>query len=146
MWIFRPSKLHRKKYVETTRIFRLAKLHRKSTWKWRGNSSRFGLCRIDVISTLNRRRFDLVYPFLDIQAIIEWRFTLKRVPDMIITYSLVHNTFFNGKYYVLIMNYESTLALGFVPSLECMCYWYRIFLPVNTLSIGIMSCKNTSSI
>ena len=133
MWIFRPSKLHRKKYVETTRIFRLAKLHRKSTWKWRGNSSRFGLRRIDVISTLNRCRFDLVYSFLDIQAIIERRFTLKRVPDMI-------------RYYVLIMNYESTLALGFVPSLEYMCYWYGIFLPVNTLSIGVMSCKNTSSI
>ena len=60
--IFSPPKLHRKKYVETTWIFRSAKLHRKSTWKRRGNSSKFGLRRIDVISTSNRRRFDVVCP------------------------------------------------------------------------------------
>ena len=47
-WIFRPAKLHRKKYVETTWIFRRSKLHRKSTRKWRGNSSKFDLRRIDV--------------------------------------------------------------------------------------------------
>ena len=58
-WIFRPAKLHRKKYVETTWIFRPSKLHRKSTWKWRGNSSKFGLRCIDVISTSNRRGFDM---------------------------------------------------------------------------------------
>ena len=50
-WIFRPSKWRRQKYVETTWIFRSAKLPRKSLWKWRGNSSKFGLGRIDVIST-----------------------------------------------------------------------------------------------
>ena len=61
-WIFLPSKLHGKKCVETTWIFRSAKLHRKSTWKRRGNSSKFGLRRIDVISTSNRRRFDVVCP------------------------------------------------------------------------------------
>ena len=54
MWIFQPLKLHRKKYVETTWIFRSAKLHRKSTWKWRVNSSKLALCRIDVVSTSNR--------------------------------------------------------------------------------------------
>ena len=62
MWIFRPSKLHRRKYVETTWIFPPAKSHRKSTWKWRGNSLKFGLRRIDVISTSNRRGFDVVCP------------------------------------------------------------------------------------
>ena len=61
-WIFRPSKLHQKKYVETTWIFWPVKLHRKSTWKRRGNSSKFGLRRIDVISTSNGRRFDVVCP------------------------------------------------------------------------------------
>ena len=54
-WIFQPSKLNRKKYVETTWIFRSAKLHRKSKWNQRGNSSKFGLRRIDVISTSNQR-------------------------------------------------------------------------------------------
>ena len=57
-WIFRPSKLHRKKYVETTWIFRPLKLHRK----WRRNLSKFGLRRIDVISTSNRCGFDVVCP------------------------------------------------------------------------------------
>ena len=61
-WIFRPAKLHRKKYVEATWIFRPAKLHRKSKRKWRGNSSKFGLRRIDVISTSNRCGFDVVCP------------------------------------------------------------------------------------
>ena len=61
-WIFLTSKLHRKKYVETTWIFRSAKLHRKNTWKRRGNSSKFGLRCIDVISTSNQRRFDMVCP------------------------------------------------------------------------------------
>ena len=54
-WIFRPAKLHWKEYVETTWIFRPSKLHRKSTRKWRGNSSKFGLRHIDVIFTSNRR-------------------------------------------------------------------------------------------
>ena len=61
-WTFRPVKLHRKKYVETTWVFRPSKLHRQSTRKWRGNSSKFGLRRIDVISTLNGRGFDVVCP------------------------------------------------------------------------------------
>ena len=60
--IFQPSKLHRQRYVETTSIFRPLKLHRKSTRKWRGNSSKFGLRHIDVISTSNRRGFDMVCP------------------------------------------------------------------------------------
>ena len=51
-----------KKYVESTWIFRPSKLHRKSTWNRRGNSSKFGLRRIDVISTSNPRRFDVVCP------------------------------------------------------------------------------------
>ena len=66
-WIFRPKKLHRKRYVETTWIFRPAKLHRKSTRKWRGNSSKFGLRRIDVISTSNRLGFDVVCPLGNIK-------------------------------------------------------------------------------
>ena len=61
-WIFRPSKLHREKYVETTWIFRPPKLHRKSTRKWSGNSSKFGLRRIDVISTSNWCWFDVKCP------------------------------------------------------------------------------------
>ena len=60
--IFWPSKLHRKKYVETTRIFWSAKLHRKSMLKWRGNSSKFGVRCIDVISTSNRRWFNMKCP------------------------------------------------------------------------------------
>ena len=39
--VFWPSKLHRKKCVETMQIIRPAKLRLKSTWKWRGNSSKF---------------------------------------------------------------------------------------------------------
>ena len=57
-WIFRPAKLHLKKYVETTWIFWPAKLRRKKYVEGRGNSSKFGLrCttwyprRIDVDST-----------------------------------------------------------------------------------------------
>ena len=61
-WAFRPAKLQRKKYVETKWIFRPSKLHRQSTRKWRGNLSKFGLRRIDVISTLNGRGFDVVCP------------------------------------------------------------------------------------
>ena len=35
--IFRPAKLRRKKYAETTtKIFRSSKLHRKKKWKQRG--------------------------------------------------------------------------------------------------------------
>ena len=51
-----------KKYVEITWILRSAKLHQKSTWKWRRNLSKFGLRCIDVISTLNRHRFNVVCP------------------------------------------------------------------------------------
>ena len=58
-WIFRPLKLRRKKYMETTWIFRSEKLHRKSTWKWSGNSSKFGVRRIDVICSWNWRRFNV---------------------------------------------------------------------------------------
>ena len=61
-WIFRPAKLRQKKYLETTWIFRPSKLHQKSTQKWRGNSPKFVLRRIDVISTSNRRGFDMVCP------------------------------------------------------------------------------------
>ena len=57
-WIFRPAKLHRKKYVESTWIFRPSKSHQKSTRKLRGNPSKFGLRRIDVISTSNRHEFE----------------------------------------------------------------------------------------
>ena len=60
--IFRPSKLHRKKHLETTWIFQPSKLRRKSTWKWRGNLSKFGLWRINVISTWNPPGFDVECP------------------------------------------------------------------------------------
>ena len=70
-WIFWPVKLHWKKYVETsvflnhqsyiekkfvktTWTFRSAKLYRKSTRKWRENSSKLGFRRIEVISPWNR--------------------------------------------------------------------------------------------
>ena len=60
---FRPSKLHRKKYVETTWNFRPSKLRQKITWKWRGNSSKFGrILRIHVISTSKWRRFNVECP------------------------------------------------------------------------------------
>ena len=42
--------------------FRSLKLHWKSTWNRHGNSPKFGLRRIDVISTLNQRGFDVVCP------------------------------------------------------------------------------------
>ena len=51
-----------KKYLETTWIFWSAKLHWKSTRKWRGNSSKFGLPLIDVISTSNWHEFYVVCP------------------------------------------------------------------------------------
>ena len=65
-WIFRPAKFHRKKYEEPTQIFQSAKLYRKSTWKWRGNSSKFDLRRIDAISTWIRRGVPVEK--LDLQA------------------------------------------------------------------------------
>ena len=34
--------------------FSITKSHRKSTWRWHGNSSKFNLRRIDVISKWNR--------------------------------------------------------------------------------------------
>ena len=61
-WSFGPSKFHRKKYMEMTWIFQSVKFHRKCMWKWRWNSSKFGHQRIDVISTWNRHRFDVVCP------------------------------------------------------------------------------------
>ena len=39
--------------------FRSTKLHQKTTWKWCGNSSRFWLRHIDLISKLNWRRFNV---------------------------------------------------------------------------------------
>ena len=60
--IFQPSKLRRKKYVETMWIFQPAKIHRKSALKWHGSSWRFGLRLIDVISTSNRHRLDVMCP------------------------------------------------------------------------------------
>ena len=68
-WIFRPSKLHREKHVGTTWIFRSAKLHRKCTWKWRANSSKFSLQRIHVISTSAR----WVYIWVFIYYMQSWK-------------------------------------------------------------------------
>ena len=48
----------KKKYVKTTWIFRSVKLHQKSTWKRHGNSSKFGLPCIDVISWCARWGLD----------------------------------------------------------------------------------------
>ena len=57
-WIFRPSKLHRKRYVETTWIFRPAKLRRKKyvemTWKF-----------VEIFSSMYRRGFDVVCPLVN---------------------------------------------------------------------------------
>ena len=70
MRIFRPAKLFQGKYVETTWIFRTSKLCQKkyveTTWYPRcGNnlrSSTWGSRCINVISTLNRRRFVVLCP------------------------------------------------------------------------------------
>ena len=59
-WVFRLSNLHRKRYVQITWIFQPSKLHRKRTRKWGGSSSKFGLRRIDVISTSTRHGSDVV--------------------------------------------------------------------------------------
>ena len=59
---FLISEITSKKYVEITWVFRPSKLHRKRTRKWRGNSSKSGLRRIDVISTSNQRGFDVLCP------------------------------------------------------------------------------------
>ena len=56
---FLISEITVRKYVEMTWIFWSAKLQWKSTWKWRGNLSKFGPPRIDVILALNRLRFDV---------------------------------------------------------------------------------------
>ena len=45
---------HRNHVEKTTWIFQSIKLHWKIMRKWRGNSSKFGLQRIDVISASNR--------------------------------------------------------------------------------------------
>ena len=45
-------------------FFDQSKLYQKSTRKWRGNSSKFGLRRIGLISTSNPRWFDVVFQAL----------------------------------------------------------------------------------
>ena len=55
-------KITSKKYVETTWIFHPSKLHRENTSKRCGNLSIFSFRRIHVISTSNRRRFDVLCP------------------------------------------------------------------------------------
>ena len=60
--IFHPSKLRRTKHVERRSNFRLSKLHRKGSSKQRGNSSIFSFRSNNVISTSNRRRFDVLGP------------------------------------------------------------------------------------
>ena len=59
---FSSSKLRWKKYAETTQSFQSAKLHRKTTWKWRENLLKFGLRQINVKSTSHRPRFNVVCP------------------------------------------------------------------------------------
>ena len=85
MCISRPSKLHRKRCVESTWIFRPSKSHRKSTRKWSGNSSKFGLQRIDVISTSNPRRFDVVCPL----GISLWTETFMTPLDELLSLNLI---------------------------------------------------------
>ena len=104
-WIFWPSKLHQKKYVETTWIFRSAKLHGKSTWKWRGNSSEFGLRRINIISTSIRRGFDLECPFGNIYLSKNNKNTLKTMQGLKAT-SSVRRLFVS-----LDIHYNNTLIL-----------------------------------
>ena len=66
-WIFWPWKLHQKESLETRKILRTSKLPRKkyvkTTWIFQ-NSWRFGIRPIDVVSTLNRRGFDCVWPLV----------------------------------------------------------------------------------
>ena len=59
---FSTIQITSKEVRATTLIFRPSKLHPKSTRKWRGNSSKFCLRRIDVISTSNRRGIDALRP------------------------------------------------------------------------------------
>ena len=127
MWIFKPLKLHRKKFVKTTWIFWPVKLHQKitskqrgffdqqnyivkSTWKrlgyfdqrnyiekvrWtgkRGKSSKFGLRRIDVISTSHRRWFYVICPLA--QQILEPWSEHVSSKDMVSTYHVIRKNSF----------------------------------------------------
>ena len=62
MLIFHPSKSGRKKYIELTSVFFSSKLHQrkyvKMTWKFID----IFIQSIGLISTSNRRLFDVVYP------------------------------------------------------------------------------------
>ena len=73
-WIFQTSKLHLKRYMDTTWIFRPLKLHRKSTGKLRGNSSKFGLWHINIISTSNQPGLNVVCP-------LGWHINLEQDQD-----------------------------------------------------------------
>ena len=130
MQIFRPSKLHWKKYVETTLIFRPSKSHRKSTWKWRGNSSKLGLRRIEVISTSNPRRIN-VYPlgslllslFFFFMLLLLQRYKLQTMLCMLVDAFLKKTLRFPifQVWYVYVWDSEiSSLFLGFLRG-HCVC-------------------------
>ena len=67
---FGPSKLCWTKYVQTTSDFCLSKLHRKSSLKRSGYWSMFFFRRIDIISTSNQRRFNVLRPLWTLLFII----------------------------------------------------------------------------
>ena len=107
-WVFRPAKLHQKKNVERTWIFWPSKLRRKkdveTTWiffqqsyikKIRGNSLKFSLRFIDLMSMWNWRQFDVMCP-LDIfitdfdslitnRKIVQKYFNLNLLMPLIVT-------------------------------------------------------------
>ena len=86
-WIFWSAKLHRKKYMKMTWIFWSTKLHQKSKRNWRGKSSKFGLRRIDVISTSHRLWFYVVCPL--VQQILEPWSKYVSSKDMVSTYHVI---------------------------------------------------------
>ena len=66
MWK-RPQFFNQQNYFEKNGwkrrgFFQPSKLHRKSMLKWRGNLSKFGVPRINVISMSNQCGFDVVCP------------------------------------------------------------------------------------
>ena len=74
---FMTSEIRSKKVHGNERIFRSAKLHRKSTLNRRGNSSKFSLQRIDVISTSNQRGFGVLCPLGSSFIVTCYRVQLK---------------------------------------------------------------------
>ena len=70
---FLTIKISSKKVLGNDVIFWSAKLHRKSTWKWRVDSSKLALRRIDIIFTSNRRQFDVEFSLVFLIMVAAWK-------------------------------------------------------------------------